>query len=101
MPQTAAQARAYDRRRQSTIHARWNDQIRERERIDWRIDRYPDDCFCKPWNLQDDDAEAFGFMRGYSIGGVTPIRMVKWDDGRTIWDEIHVLAFAFPMNRGE
>jgi hypothetical protein len=98
--QTPAQARAYERRRQAKVHARWNDNIRERERTDWRI-RYPDDCFGKPWNLQDDDAEAFGYMRGYSIGGVTPIRKVEWHDRRTIWDEIHVLAYAFPMNRGE
>jgi hypothetical protein len=72
-----------------------NDRVRVRE----RYQTYPEDpsrVCCVTWyrwNIQD-DREAFGFMRGHSIGG-GPLQMVEWKDGRTLWDELRVLQFVF------
>jgi len=66
---------------------------RERRRAPWQQWAPPDvhgSVGYQRWSVHDD----FGTVCDFSIGG-GPLRMVRWSDGRTLWDELRVLQFVF------
>jgi hypothetical protein len=98
---TAAQQH---RREDNAARARWlkaalkvTEDVRRRawRREPWQQGAPPDARgsvgWCR-WNVQRD--EDFGHVRHFAIGG-GPLQMVEWNDGRTLWDELHVLRFVF------
>lgn len=48
------------------------------------------------WNIQD-DREAFGHLRPSPF----PHLVIRFDDGRTWWDELRVLEFVFCEDRSK
>ena len=99
-----------ERRRQNAIFRKhWdfvhkvNDNLRRREKYREPYEREcPDDppesargIYRRQWNTQRNDRKAFGHRSPFGVG---PLQTVTWDDGRTLWDELHVLKFVFGVD---
>jgi hypothetical protein len=91
------------RDRQLAFALKVNARVKERARLDdlWEYSPEPTTGgrFLERWNVQGDDAEAFGCIRPGFLLGVSPFPIVRWDDDRTLWDELRVLEYAFADTR--
>jgi hypothetical protein len=94
------QPRTLIRQRQLRFALKLNERVRARESSSggyYETDlapRLPPTSWYGSWNMQYNDAAAFGHLQGFPLGN-TPLPMTTWSDGRTMWDEVRVLQFIF------